>query len=116
MPISPPSPRLRRGGGGEGRVFSDIIYVPYTLEVDGHVINVLDSTVHHEVELPAAAPGGAERRAPGVPEIDRRWVPCRRPLVITGGELTLEMLDLSFNPYSKVYQAPLQLKGTGGCS
>ncbi len=97
-----------------GRVFSDIIYVPYSLEVDGHVINILDSTVHQEVEVPVEAPGGDARRSTGLPEIDRRWVPCRRPLVITGGELTLEMLDLSFNPYSKVYEAPLQLKATGG--
>jgi len=97
-----------------GRVFSETIYVPYTLEVDGHVINILDSTVHREIEAPAAESEGAPRRSPGVPELDRRWVACHRPLVITGGELTLEMLDLSFNPYSKVYEAPLQLKATGG--
>jgi hypothetical protein len=98
-----------------GRVFSETIYVPYTLEVDGHVINILDSTVHREVEARKAGSGDGEpRRSQGVPELDRRWVACYRPLVITGGELTLEMLDLSFNPYSKVYEAPLQLKATGG--
>lgn len=95
-----------------GRVFSESIYVPYSLEVDGHVINILDSTVHRKIE---EAPGeDGQRRSAGLPELDRRWVACHRPLVITGGELTLEMLDLSFNPYSKVYEAPLQLKATGG--
>ena len=45
---------------------------------------------------------------------DRRWVRIRRPVVIVGGELTLEMLDLTFNPISKFYEAPLQLKANGG--
>ena len=45
---------------------------------------------------------------------DRRWVRIRRPVVIVGGELTLAMLDLTFNPVSKFYEAPLQLKANGG--
>ena len=45
---------------------------------------------------------------------DRRWVRIRRPVVIVGGELTLDMLDLTFNPASKFYEAPLQLKANGG--
>ena len=46
--------------------------------------------------------------------IDGRWVPCRRPTVMAGGELTLEMLDLQFNEYSKFYEAPLHVKAMGG--
>jgi SpoVK/Ycf46/Vps4 family AAA+-type ATPase len=45
---------------------------------------------------------------------DRRWVRIRRPVVIVGGELTLDMLDLTFNPLAKFYDAPLQLKANGG--
>lgn len=45
---------------------------------------------------------------------DRRWVRVRRPVVIVGGELTLDMLDLTFNSISKFYEAPLQLKANGG--
>ena len=45
---------------------------------------------------------------------DRRWVRIKRPVVTVGGELTLEMLDLSFNEISKFYEAPLQLKANGG--
>jgi predicted ATPase with chaperone activity len=47
-------------------------------------------------------------------EHDPRWVRCRRPYVISGGELTLEMLDLDFDPHSKYYEAPLQMKAIGG--
>jgi hypothetical protein len=45
---------------------------------------------------------------------DRRWIRIRRPVVMVGGELTLEMLDLRFNPLSKFYEAPIQLKANGG--
>jgi hypothetical protein len=47
-------------------------------------------------------------------DFDQRWVRCRRPFVFTGGELTLEMLDLSFNEISKFYEAPFQVKANGG--
>ena len=47
-------------------------------------------------------------------ETDARWEACWRPLVITGGELTLEMLDLSFNTESKFYEAPSHVKALGG--
>jgi hypothetical protein len=45
---------------------------------------------------------------------DRRWVRIRRPVVMVGGELTLEQLDLTFNPMTKFYEAPIQLKANGG--
>jgi hypothetical protein len=45
---------------------------------------------------------------------DRRWVRIRRPVVMVGGELTLDMLDLTFNPMTKFYEAPIQLKANGG--
>ena len=48
-------------------------------------------------------------------EYDRRWVPCRRPFVITGGELTLEMLDLRYDQTGHYYEAPLHMKALGGC-
>jgi hypothetical protein len=47
-------------------------------------------------------------------EHDPRWVRCKRPYIITGGELTLEMLDLEFDVHSKYYEAPLQMKAVGG--
>src|SRR5262249_15661714 len=47
-------------------------------------------------------------------ESDRRWVLCRRPCVLAGGELSAEMLDLQFNPISKFYTAPLRIKANNG--
>jgi len=50
-----------------------------------------------------------------VEEYDARWVPCRRPFILTGGELTLEMLDLRYDNAGHFYEAPLHLKALGGC-
>jgi hypothetical protein len=95
-----------------GSLFRDVVYIPYCFEVEGQIIKVFDPSVHQRVEgqlqnLPENL--GLRRE-----ELDTRWVVCRRPLLITGGELTLEMLDLSFNPLAKFYEAPLHVKALGG--
>lgn len=100
-----------------GGVFEQAIYVPYCLVVDGHIINVYDSTVHTAVEERRKDKGGGDSPRARIKQkaaVDERWLRCKRPVVTTGGELTLEMLDLNFNPYSKVYEAPMQMKATGG--
>jgi hypothetical protein len=88
----------------------DQVYVPRAIEYAGQVITVYDPIVHvlaqEEVEDPSAL-----RR---VTKYDKRYVKCERPTVITGGELSLNMLDLVYNPTARTYQAPLQLKSTGG--
>ena len=60
----------------------------------------------------------ATRPGPPFPDepagFDRRWVLCERPVVVSGGELTLAMLDLNFDPVSNFYEAPLQMKANGG--
>jgi len=48
-------------------------------------------------------------------EVDDRWVPCRRPFIVAGGELTMEMLELGYDQASKFYEAPLHIKANGGC-
>ncbi|MCL6621488.1 MAG: ATPase [Syntrophobacterales bacterium] len=86
-----------------GEIWDDAILVPYALYVEGNVVRVYDEISH--------------KPAPGQdpPELgDKRWVRCRRPTVIVGGELTLGMLDLAFNPTLKYYEAPLQLKANNG--
>jgi hypothetical protein len=95
-----------------GMVFSDVIYIPYCFEVDGQIIKVFDPSLHKSVQPPSdpAMRGTALRSE----DFDRRWVACRRPFVVVGGELTLEMLDLSFNPLAKYYEAPLHVKALGG--
>ena len=94
-------------------VFQDVIYIPHAVEVEGQIIRVFDPTVHKEVTC--APPGDDEFTFVRQDEFDRRWVPCRRPFVITGGELTLEMLDLRYDPSGHFYEAPLHVKALGGC-
>ncbi len=96
-----------------GEIFQNVIYVPHCIEVDGQIIKIFDPSVHKSVE-DTAATGGAEVRGIRRDQMDKRWVPCFRPMVITGGELTLEMLDLKFNAIAKFYEAPLHIKAING--
>jgi hypothetical protein len=94
---------------GIGRALGGDMYVPHALDVDGQIITIFDPVNHQPLE-DDVAPGSVIRAAAR----DRRWVRVRRPVVTVGGELTLEMLDLSFNPIARFYEAPLQLKANGG--
>ncbi|RDC69663.1 ATPase [Rhodovulum sp. 12E13] len=89
----------------------DKIYIPRAIEYAGQVITVYDPIVHTAAEEQEDDPT-CLRRTSG--RYDTRYVYCERPTVITGGELTLNMLDLVYNPTARTYQAPLQLKSTGG--
>ena len=89
----------------------DKIYIPHAIEYGGQVITVYDPIVHSAAEEQEDDPNSL-RRTSG--RYDTRYVLCDRPTVITGGELSLDMLDLVYNPTARTYQAPLQLKSTGG--
>jgi len=89
----------------------DNIFVPRAIEYSGQVITVYDPIVHTIAEELVDDPNNLRRTSN---RYDRRYVLCERPTVVTGGELTLEMLDLVYNPTSRTYQAPLQMKSTGG--
>lgn len=88
----------------------DRIYVPRAIEYSGQVITVYDPIVHSKAESETDDPSSLRRKR----TFDTRYVRCERPTVITGGELSLNMLDLVYNPTARTYQAPLQLKSTGG--
>ena len=90
-------------------IFGDNIYVPYAVEVDGQIIKVFDSINHRPVE----ENGGASSSKKGN-KMDRRWVKIHRPFIVTGGELTLEGLDLVYDSVSKYYEAPFQMRANGG--
>jgi predicted ATPase with chaperone activity len=85
------------------RCFGDHIWLPYTLIVGGQLVKLFDQAVHEPVEFDARG----ER-------MDRRWIRVKRPTVITGGELTLQMLELQLDTHSKICEAPLQLKANCG--
>jgi predicted ATPase with chaperone activity len=119
---------LLYGGSGNGKstiakAVGDMLYgqvlVPYAIEINGQIVKVFDARTHQEVngsppverradEDGSALPAGLERRR------DRRWAVVRRPVVMAGGELTLRDLELRFDPISKFYVAPLQVKANGG--
>jgi hypothetical protein len=94
---------------GMGRALGGDMYMPHAIDIDGHIITMYDPINHQSIEDEHDA---ASIIAPA--PRDRRWVRIRRPVVMVGGELTLDMLDLTFNPLSKFYEAPIQLKANGG--
>ena len=89
----------------------DKIYIPRAIEYSGQVITVYDPIVHTAAEVLEDDPNSLRRTSN---RFDTRYVLCDRPTVITGGELSLSMLDLVYNPTARTYQAPLQLKSSGG--
>jgi len=93
-------------------IFETTVYVPHCFEIDGSIIKVFDPSVHKAVEQAEA--GEAGRPSLRRERNDRRWVACQRPVVITGGELTMDMLDLKFNELAKFYEAPLHVKALNG--
>jgi energy-coupling factor transporter ATP-binding protein EcfA2 len=97
-----------------GSVYSDVIYVPYAISVEGQIIRIHDPSIHTAVN-PTELDDEGELCFVRAEEYDARWVPCRRPFVSTGGELTLEMLDLRYDATAHFYEAPLHLKALGGC-
>jgi predicted ATPase with chaperone activity len=91
-----------------GQVLPETVYIPYALFVGGQIINIFDPVNHIAIDKN----GYGEK--PDETSVDQRWVLIRRPVVITGGELTLRMLDLEFNSIAKFYEAPLQMKANNG--
>lgn len=78
------------------------IWIPHAIEVDGQVIKVFDQ--HNHQPVPAT---GADR-------YDERWIRIRRPIVIVGGEMTIETMDLIYSSTARFYEAPFQIKSNGG--
>lgn len=87
------------------------IYVPRFIEINGQVISVYDDAVHGE-PLKIEEDSNSLRNQSA--NFDQRYLLCRRPVMITGGELKLAQLELNYNPVTKIYQAPLQFKAMSG--
>ncbi len=92
------------------RAYQDQIYLPHCFEVDNQVITLFDPIVHERIDPDDEGAEGLRRGS----KFDKRYVVCRRPAVVAGGELTLDALNLAYNPTSRIYEAPLQLKAVGG--
>jgi hypothetical protein len=96
-------------------VFKDVIHVPYAITVEGQIIRFYDPRLHIQANLPAEKEAGSEAATFLRDTRDKRWVTCRRPFVVAGGELTLDMLDLRYDEKGHYYEAPLHMKALGGC-
>lgn len=95
------------------------IYVPYAIQAESSIITVFDPGIHHTTDdVGSASRNSATADTPSyvVPDgyFDVRWRRIRRPVVITGGELTLEMLELQYNAGGNFYTAPMHIKSNGG--
>jgi hypothetical protein len=83
------------------RVYQDAILIPYSVEVDGQIISLYDPVVHQHLELDNV-------------DVDPRWLLCRRPCIVVGGELIPSMVELRLDEASGIYAAPLQMKANNG--
>jgi len=84
------------------------ISIPHAIEVEGQIVKVYDPVNHESVDQGPGSGLMVDSRWDG------RWVRCRRPMVMVGGELTLEALDLAYSPIMGFYTAPVQTIASGG--
>ena len=83
------------------RVYQDAVMIPYAVEVDNQIISVYDPVVHHPIDHSDE-------------DVDPRWILCKRPCILVGGELVPSMLELRLDESSGIYAAPLQMKANNG--
>jgi hypothetical protein len=118
--VSSANSLLLYGKPGDGKTFlieslanldTAPIFLPYAIECQGNIVQLYDPIYHQRVdadEEPTAMAISIER------SYDRRWAKCKRPFIVSGGELAMDMLDLRYNETSKIYEAPFQLKANNG--
>ncbi|MEI8131797.1 MAG: ATP-binding protein [Leptolinea sp.] len=94
-------------------LFNQSIYIPFSIYVDGQVIKLYDAVNHRLASREEVTPAGTGTLRAGMRR-DPRWVFIQRPFIMTGGELTLDGLDLVFDDTLKFYEAPFQVKANGG--
>lgn len=89
------------------RCFGDTIYIPRTLHIDGFIVKLFDAEIHEEIPVTKGSILKAE-------QIDERWVRVRRPTIVVGGELTMDQLEVRYNPTTRISEASTQLKSNCG--
>ena len=92
-------------------ILKNDMYIPYAVEVDGQIIKVYDE-INHTAVASDDTNGGTGTL--GSKRLDPRWVRIKRPVIMVGGELTLDGLDLKYDTSNKYYEAPFQMKANGG--
>lgn len=88
------------------------VFLPYAIEVSGQVLRVHDASVHIQTENVQS--NGSQLDLQANIAHDPRWVQCKRPVVMVGGELAIDSLDLDFDPETKIYEVPVHIKAANG--
>jgi len=95
-------------------LFGEAFFVPHAVDLDGHIMVLYDPVFHEALEAQGPPPYSGPSLFRDVPTHDQRFVRVKRPVAIAGAELELDQLDLRYDPFSRTYQAPIQLKANGG--
>jgi len=95
-------------------IFRQVVHIPYAVEIAGQIMRVFDPGLHRPVVSESDALALSEKTGLQLEAFDDRWAACRRPFAVAGGELTMEMLDLQYDPDTKFYEAPLHVKALNG--
>jgi len=102
------------------KVFTDACLIPFAVSVDDTVVELFDPLIHETLSEEDLQAAKEEEESPNEPSLlmtkktDSRWLACKRPVVVCGGELTMDMLEIRYNPTTRQYQAPLQMKANCG--
>src|SRR3954471_18331989 len=94
-------------------IFKDVVYIPYALEIGGQIIRLFDPSLH-KTAVAQNSPSSHARLGMEAEAFDQRWVACKRPVAVAGGEMTLDMIDLQHNSETKFYDAPVHIKALNG--
>jgi predicted ATPase with chaperone activity len=89
------------------KAFKGFIFMPHALWIDGQIVLLYDPESHEKVSK-------RKENKPSLPAYDERWVAVERPVLVVGGELTMEALEIQYNPQLRVSEAPLQMKANNG--
>jgi len=95
-------------------LFTDPVFIPYAVEVGGQIIKLHDPSLHRPFLEEPPNPSSAHNAGVQIEAFDSRWMACKRPVAMAGGEMTLDMLDLRWDPITKCYDAPLHMKALNG--
>ena len=90
------------------QLFREVVLIPHAIAVDDTVVQLFDPLLHRAVKLETRSDLMLEEGH------DPRFAPCERPVIVTGGELTLDLLEVRYEASSRLYEAPLQLKANNG--
>jgi hypothetical protein len=96
-----------------GAMNREPVFIPHAIECQGNIIQMFDPIYHHKIEIGPSTDASVFAISEDA-KFDQRWFSAPRPFITSGGELTLDTLDLSFNESSKIYEAPFQLKANNG--